>query len=545
MSMHTLSAQIDIRIPLRDGGYLVADVYRPAEAGEYPVLIAVGPYGKDLPFHEFNPEVYAKVPRPSPYMVWETPDPAWWVPRGYVVVRADMRGMRKSPGLLTLHTKAEIDDYCDAIEWAGTQGWSNGKVGMSGVSYFAFTQWQVAARNPPHLAAILPWEGFSDFYREEQRHGGIFSNGFVEDRWYALRILQGQNGQGLAGEPLLGDAERARNRASELPDEIRRHELLDDTYTAMTATLEDIEVPVYSSGNWGGMGLHLRGCVEGYKRVASRHKWLEMHSGNFVYSYYGDEGLETQLRFFDYWLKGVDNGLPTTKPIKLAIRNGPGNSFRWRWENEWPIARTAWTRQYLNAGDLSLQLQPPAVEASVSYTGKTGAAHFRSAPFDSEVEITGPMKVRLWVSSSTDDADIFIDVRQFDAAGNEVLVETTYTPRGPIAKGWLRASHRKLDAAKSTDSQPYQTHDELQKLRGGEIVPLDVEIWPTSMVFPKGSTLQISVTPVDGVAPGQFYHTDPVDRPAPVFIDGSYTIHTGRRYDSHVLLPVVPSKGNV
>lgn len=304
MSSHTLSAQIDVRIPLKDGGYLVADVYRPAEAGEYPVLIAVGPYGKDLPFHEFNPEVYAKVPRPSPYMVWETPDPAWWVPRGYVVVRADMRGMRKSPGLLTLHTKAEIDDYCDAIEWAGTQAWSNGKVGMSGVSYFAFTQWQVAARNPPHLAAIVPWEGFSDFYREEQRHGGIFSNGFVEDRWYALRILQGQNGQGLAGEPLLDDAERARNRACELPEQVRRHELLDDTYTAMNAVLENIEVPLYSSGNWGGMGLHLRGCVEGYQRVASRHKWLEMHSGNFVYSYYGEEGLETQLRFFRLLAQG-------------------------------------------------------------------------------------------------------------------------------------------------------------------------------------------------------------------------------------------------
>ena len=301
--MKTLQAEIDARIPMRDGTALIADVYRPSEPGNYPVLITVGPYGKDLPFHEFNPEVYAKVPNKSPYSVWETPDPAWWVPRGYVVVRADMRGMRKTPGLLTLHYQAELDDYHDAIEWAGTQAWSNGKVGMSGVSYFAFTQWQVAAQAPRHLAAILPWEGFSDFYREEQRQGGIFCNGFVEDRWYALRIIQGQHGKGLAGEPRLGEVELAKNRASELPDLVRGHELLDDVYKGMTADLSKITVPMYSSGNWSGMGLHGRGCIEGYLAASSEHKWLEMHCGNFVYSYYGDEGLETQLRFFDYFLK--------------------------------------------------------------------------------------------------------------------------------------------------------------------------------------------------------------------------------------------------
>ena len=257
------------------------------------------------------------------------------------------------------------------------------------------------------------------------------------------------------------------------------------------------------------------------------------------------KGWKRNCGFFDYWLKGIDNGLLTTKPVKLAIRNGAGNSFRWRWENEWPIARTVWTRHYLDASAMALREQAFEAEASVSYTGKTGGAHFRSAPFAAVTEITGPMKARVWISSSTDDADIFIDVRQFDEAGREVLVETTYSPKGPIAKGWLRASHRKLDAAKSTDYQPHHTHDELQKLRGGEIVALDVEIWPTSMVFPQGSTLQLSITPVDGIAPGQFYHTDPVDRPPPVFIDGSYTIHTGGRYDSHLLLPIVPSKGNV
>lgn len=542
--MLTLAADIDVHIPMRDGHSLVADVYRPHATGNYPVLITVGPYGKDLSFHEFNPGVYAKCPNKSPYMVWETPDPAWWVSRGYVVIRGDMRGMRRTPGLLTLHLQAELDDYHDAIEWAGTQPWSNGKVGLSGVSYFAFTQWQIAANPPPHLAAIIPWEGFSDFYREEQRHGGIFCNGFVEDRWYALRILQGQHGQGLAGEPLLPEAARARNRAYELPDHVRNNETEVDTYKSMSADLTKITLPVYSSGNWGGMGLHGRGCIEGYLKASSEFKWLEMHNGNFVYSYYGDEGLETQLRFFDYWLKGVDNGLLSTRRIKLAIRNGPGRAFFWRFEDEWPLARTQWTPYFLNATSMTMtdSANYAHAPASISYTNEKGIAEFTTAPFSKDTEITGPIKAKLFISSSTVDMDLFVDIRQLDATGKEVFVETTYADAGPIAKGWLRASHRKVDPKRSLPWQPYHTHDELQKLKPNEVVAIEVEIWPTSMVFPKGSSLMFSVTPGDGKAPGQFYHTDPTDRPADIFIDGTYTLHTGGQYDAHLLLPVIPSK---
>ena len=539
--MLTLAADIDVRIPMRDGHALVADVFRPHASGNYPVIVTVGPYGKDLLFHEFNPEVYAKCPNKSPYMVWETPDPAWWVHRGYVIVRADQRGMRKTPGLLTLHLQPELDDLHDAIEWAGEQPWSNGKVGLSGVSYFAFIQWQIAAQKPEHLTAIIPWEGFSDFYREEQRQGGIFCNGFVDDRWYALRIIQGQHGKGLAGEPRLDESELKRNRAFELPEFVRDNELEVDTYREMSADLSKITLPVYSSGNWGGMSLHGRGCIQGYLKSNSEFKWLEMHCGNFVYSYYGDEGLETQLRFFDYWLKGVDNGLLSTRRIKLAIRNGAGRSFYWRFEDEWPLARTQWTTLFLNAASMTMVPSKEHPATSVSYTGKLGLAEFRTAPFNEATEITGPLKAKLWISSSTNDTDLFVDIRQIDANGNEVMVETTYAAAGPIAKGWLRASHRKTDPHRSLPWQPHHTHDELQKLTPGEIVPLEVEIWPTSMVFPKGSSLVLSVSAVDGKVPGQFYHTDPADRPAEVFINGTYTLHTGCEYDAHLLLPIVPA----
>jgi len=177
---------------------------------------------------------------------------------------------------------------------------------------------------------------------------------------------------------------------------------------------------------------------------------------------------------------------------------------------------------------------------SVSYTGKGGIAEFRTAPFAKETEITGPLKAKLFVSSSTADMDLFVDIRQLDATGREVTVETTYAAAGPIAKGWLRASHRKTDPVRSLPYQPYHTHDEIQKLTPGEVVAVEVEIWPTSMVFPKGSRLVLSVTAVDGMVPGQFYHTDPADRPAEVFIDGTYTLHTGGDYDAHLLLPIIP-----
>lgn len=540
--MIALKKQKDVQIPMRDGGVLVADIFEPDEPGEYPVILSVGPYGKDIPFHTFNATCYAKSPWKSPYMVWETVDPSWWVPRGYVVVRTDMRGMHKSRGRIDLHGQREMNDYCDAINWSGTQSWSNGKVGLCGVSYFAFTQWQVAAQQPEHLAAIIPWEGFSDFYREEQRHGGIFCNGFVSDRWYALRIIRGQHGKGTVGEPLLSSEELAENRAFELPDEIRARELIDEFYQGMTADLSKVKVPVYSSGNWGGMGLHGRGCIQGYLGVSSEHKWLEMHNNNFVESFYGEEGLQTQLRFLDYWLKGVDNGLLDTPPIKLAIRRGGGNGFTWRFENEWPLARTQWTRVYLDAAKHRLGDTAPEVGSSTSFGGATGSVEFRTEPFKTDTELTGPLMAKLWVSSSTSDMDIFIDIRQYGADGKPVQVETTYLMNGPVTKGWLRVSHRKLDDNRSLPYQPVHTHDQLQKLVPGDVVPVEVEIWPTSMVFEKGCTLALSISCCDGDAPGQFYHNDPVDRPDAVFLVGTYSVFAGGQYESYLLLPIIPTR---
>jgi putative CocE/NonD family hydrolase len=204
-------------------------------------------------------------------MNWETPNPEWWVARGYAVVRVDQRGAGASPGRLDLFASpTQGRDFYDAIEWAAGRPWSTGKVGLLGISYYAITQWQVAALQPPHLRAMIPWEGFVDLYRDALRHGGIYCNGFVES-WYQRQISPVQHGvhAGHSREELLA------NRVDLLAG-APAHPLDDDFYAAFTPDLSKIEVPLLSVGNWGGLGLHLRGNIEGFLQTGSAHKWLKL-----------------------------------------------------------------------------------------------------------------------------------------------------------------------------------------------------------------------------------------------------------------------------
>jgi hypothetical protein len=166
-------------------------------------------------------------------------------------------------------------------------------------------------------------------------------------------------------------------------------------------------------------------------------------------------------------------------------------------------------------------------------------AVFSTEPFAAETEITGPVKLRLWVSSSGDDADLFAIVRKLDAEGREVTFPGSTGPGFPAAYGWLRVSHRKLDTERSTPFRPFHTHDELRKLAPGEIVPVEVEIWPTSVVFEPGERLVLEVAAHDEPRIAPFLHDDPRDR----ICARAVTLHTGGRFDSHLLLPVIPGRG--
>ena len=258
--------------------------------------------------------------------------------------------------------------------------------------------------------------------------------------------------------------------------------------------------------------------------------------------FYALEGRLLQVRFLEQFLRGVDTGIMREPPIRLAIRDD-GDRYHWRYEAEWPIARTVWTDHHLDAKRRSLSTAHPDEQTEVTYSAERGASGtsvtFSTVPFARQTEVTGPIALRLWVSSSGDDADLFAVVRNVAPNGDEITYPGPL-PEGPriaAAYGWLRASHRKLDPARSTPYRPYHTHDEIQKLTPGEPVRVEIEIWPTSVVFPPGHRLVLEVGSRDD-ARTTFQHSDPRDR----VYGGTNTIHTGGRFDSSLLLPIVPPR---
>ena len=245
-------------------------------------------------------------------MNWETVNPEWWVPRGYAAVRVDGRGSGKSPGQCEPWSLAEAIDFYDAIEWAAAQPWCNGNVGLSGISYYAINQWFVANLQPPSLKAIMPWEGFADH---------------LPRRALPRRHPERVHDQLVHRAP---DASHARARLANLPDGWQvntlwfwLHNNLDSgALRGAQAQWDRITVPMFTVGNWTGFGLHLRGNTEAFMRAASKHKKLRIHTGSHVHPFYTEEGRRDQLRFFDYWLKDIDNGVMDEPPVKLAIRKG-------------------------------------------------------------------------------------------------------------------------------------------------------------------------------------------------------------------------------
>src|SRR5919109_573859 len=285
----------DMPIPMDDGVVLRADIYRPIEGGTYPVLLTYGPYGKGLPFQVGYRDQWEIMAREHPdvtagstnkYQNWEGVDPEKWVPHGYACVRVDARGAGRSPGYIDPFSPRETQDLYHCIEWAGRQSWSNGKVGLNGISYYAINQWHVASLQPPHLAAMCVWEGAADWYRDMTHHGGILCSFWTN--WYDMQVKTVQHGLGergprsrvsgelCCGSKTISEAELAKNRCG-LGSEILAHPLDDDSHKARSPEWSKVTVPFLSAGNWGGQGLHLRGNVEGFVRATSRHKWLELH----------------------------------------------------------------------------------------------------------------------------------------------------------------------------------------------------------------------------------------------------------------------------
>jgi putative CocE/NonD family hydrolase len=536
----------DVRVRMRDGISVALDIYRPAGLGRYPALFASSPYRKDL----------AYLPPWSAFRTRESGDIAWWVRQGYAYVAADTRGSGKSTeGQWRLFDTAEQRDLYDCIEWTAQQEWCSGKVGMIGESYYAMLQWHAAAQNPPHLACIAPFDANADLYRDFMYHGGIWSMEFVSHwvskvRTRTLRDDPAEKPPNVMGFDTIG--------------EVLRHPLHDGFWEERSASakLRQITIPTYSIGNWSMVGVHTRSNILGFEQVRGPKK-LAMHGTLGLkgpQELFASKEMHLELkRWYDHWLKGIDTGIMAEPPVTYQVRP----SGEWRTAASWPPPEIAFRNLYLapgkagaveslNDGGLAWH-EPPADGGSTSYAypqkewgGWPGPGTavplpdgtlsetakiitFSTRPLDEDLEILGPVALKLWASSDQTDAEFLVKIADQPPAGERG------SPPGGVTKGWLRASHRALDLGRSTPYRPWHPHDRLEPLTPGQIYELDIEIWPTSWVFRKGHRIRLQIAPGDSpFLDAPFGHDWGIKM-------GTDTIYHDQAHPSHLLLPVRPA----
>ena len=569
----------DVRIPLRDGSYVCADVFRPAAPGRYPVVMSKGFYGKSF-YHDcicndadairkeqMEDRYFSGNPDGAQYENHETVDTSVWVPEGYVCIRVDARGVCKSPGLQAPFSVQEAEDYYDAIEWAGTQPWANGNVGLWGMSYLAMAQHNVASLQPPHLKAMIAQGTDADIYNEALYGGGIFGAGFWNWWW---KIWSGNNHCG--SRPQTDWMTRALATPFNDPAAYGSRGSI-----FMRPDLSKATAPVWIVGPQVGAIIHQLGSSETYiHSTAAKARKFDFADAWFPDCYAG-KSIAEHRRYFDYWLKGIANGVMDEAPVRVQVRTGNGAHFVLK-DGEWPIARTQYRRWYLDARPsdwqkdgrrndmLRISESLPAVQGSAEYDAhlelgtptlapagandgtprwSTGVS-FVSDPVAEDLVLAGYMKVGLWVASSSADMDVFVSLRVLDAQDHEIRYESVVLPVDPIyihpvGHGLLKVSRRKLDVDRSTGYWPVHTHLEKDSapLDGGDIVPVEVGLNPSTALIRKGCRLRVDVQPYapSGVpvrAYDESYHIGAVNR-----------IYTGPEHPSYLQLPIVPGPGDM
>lgn len=518
---------IDQGVPMSDGTLLSANCYLPEGDEPVPVICAMTIYRKEE--HRKHYEVFAPIAnthlgvmRFSEDATFEGPDPAAWVPHGYGVVHVDARGFGKSPGLAKPFSLPAFRDFYEIVEWIGAQPWCNGRVATSGVSYLGTNQYFLAALRPPSLVAINPWDARTDRFRSDYL-GGI-PNTYMS-RWIFENFTI----------PSLNDPAHAEGMRA-FTDIAGAPRLIDDPYHAekldLLALLPDVAVPTLIGASISDQAKHTRDAFENFMAIGSTDKWLHIHRDPEWAAYYDEAGLALQRRFFDHFVKGVDNGWEETPRVSGKVFS---NLTRWTPVTgpEWPLPQAGQHKLHLGASG-TLSFEPETVDASQSYDSETGRARF-AIRFDKPVDLVGHCHLHLWLSSSEGaDADLFVGLKKLDAEGNEVffLGESGNNPNDVVSRGWLRASHRELSEA-STPFRPVLKHTALQPLVPGEPTAMTVEIHPTSVRFEAGETLLLviqgrSIPPSD-VAIGFAENVNA----------GLHTVHFGPAHPGWLSLPMI------
>lgn len=551
----------DTKIPLRDGLHVYGDIFRPASSDEtrVPAVICWSPYGKfsislDNAWHRSG------VPKDwtSGYETFEGLDPADWCRRGYAVVNVDARGCQFSEGTYFFWGEQEAEDIHDTIDFLSKQPWCNGSVCMGGNSYLAKAQVNYASKQShPALKALAPWEGFTDIYRQLFRRGGfamhnIFAAGY---QW------------GVAGKHEVEDIAKM----------IKTRPFFDDYWADKYDEVSKIDVPLYVLASFNNP-FHVQGSFDTFRHARSTKKWMRVHSSFEWYEMYEPKSNNDLQRFFDRYCKGIMNGWESdTPPVRLSIYGvGSVPNVVERPETEFPLARQRLEAFYLDAATKTLHSSRRDSESSISheshgfnapssvsfaasiietfllFTKLTNLLQDFIVKFSEYTEVAGYAKVRLWMScKEKDDMDVVVQLRKIDSKGNLLAglnfpapVPESEAPEAETAKtygpqGFLRASAAaSRDKARSSpDGQEvFYRHDREDKIAPGTVVPLDITLWPMGMVFAAGEGIMLRIA-------GHFLSAPVVEAMKPKATDdenvGQHHIHTGGKYDSRLILPVV------
>ncbi len=504
----------DVPVKMRDGVTIYCDIFRPKDKSNLPCLVSWSFYGKRPGEGMSEWQIMGVGPGTvSKFAKFESPDPLYWCYKDYAVANVDPRGAGHSEGDADYFGTQDGRDGYDFVEWVAQQPWSNGKVALSGNSAVAMSQWRIAAEQPPHLTCIAPFEATSDIYRESIYEGGIPAITFNE---YIVGSVTGENGV----EDAVAMAQKSPLMNAYWEDKIPR--------------FENIKIPVYCTACWNHF--HLRGSFQGFRKIKSKKKWMRAHRDFEWPDSYDRENLAELNMFFDRYLKDIHNCWESTPRVRLEVQDAHDFLYaKNRPEASFPLKRTQYKKLYLDAANNALSWEPLANESKVSYDGATGVTNF-DIKFEEDTEITGYMKLHMWVTAEEyNDADIFINIQKLDTKGEWLPVDVLGEPH-PGTWGKMRVSHRALDEEKSTAFQPIQSHLKEEKIQPGEVVPVDIEIVPSSRFWHKGQSLRIQVAG-HYIREGWF---EPLTWEADN--KGDTSIYSGGKYDSYLQIPVIPPK---
>lgn len=555
---YTLKVEKDIKVPMRDGVHLYTDVYRPDVDGEkFPALLAYAYWNKDV-----NATIDWLADCPQPYFdspLWDGSLEAcnfnYTVPRGFIHVIPDPRGIGNSEGYGTKPWFNPEDVY-DMIEWIAVQPWCNGKVGMIGPSAYSIIQIHAAPLKPPHLVALRADEcgcGTWDYFNgviDLMAPYGIETGTHCNDSPVSV-----PNYEYTPQAPMMlsrPDIDERLKEALEYPDyklnsKIYSYlknprkmplffdfllESLHPTPYPMTHSfvnekdVDKIDIPIYLGTPWNQRLYNFK-TFDVWSKVSTpdENKKLILYPPGFSarpYVEYHDE----MVRWHDYWLKGKDTGIMDEPPIKLFVMG----INKWRFENEWPLKRTQWQNYYLQPGgglapDVPTSALPDVLDQPAPYLDSAVySLRYRTAPFEKDTEITGPVALNLLASLDIDDTNWLVSLADIDENGNEQL----------ISFGALKAQHRAVDQEKSRPYQPIHPWSEPVPVPPDEIIEYNIALMPVSCVFQKGHRLELIIRNQDDLmgrlAAWGVKHM-------PFMQSVKHKIHFGK---SHLILPMIP-----